>query len=226
MNSIHKFIDHTLLKPEAHQNDYLKLFQEARDYHFFAVCVPPSLVELAIQHLNETSVKICTVNGFPLGYQTTQTKFSEAQESLLLGADEIDTVINITWVKDGSWVRIQNELKSLSSLCHDRKDKKILKVILETCLLTQAEIQKCCEVAEKAQVDFVKTSTGFSKAGAQLNDVKLMRATLSPHIQIKASGGIKSRADALAFIEAGATRLGTSSGVQIVKGFETTQNSY
>ncbi len=212
---LNKYIEHTLLKQDAAGADFEKLFREARENKFFGVCVNPAYVKKAKDALKGTDVKIVTVVGFPLGANKTEIKAAETAEAVKDGADEIDMVINVTALKDKDYDYIVNEVAALKKVCGAHN----LKVIIETDLLSKDEIVKACELCVKGGADFVKTSTGFVKngVGAKVEDVKLMYETVSPHgLRVKASGGIKTKDAAVALIEAGAARLGTSSGVQIV----------
>ncbi len=213
---LNSYIDHTLLKAEATQSQIEKLCQEARENEFFSVCVNSYFVKSAVALLAGSKVKICTVVGFPLGASTMETKRFEAMKAIAEGAKEVDMVINISAIKSGNWQYVLDDMSSLAQVCHQQG--AILKVILETCLLTEEEKKKACELAVKAQVDFVKTSTGFSTGGATIEDIKLMRSIVGPQIGVKASGGIRNAETALAMIQAGATRLGTSASVEIAKG--------
>ena len=212
---LNKYIEHTLLKQDAAGADFEKLFREARENKFFGVCVNPAYVKRAKDALQGTDVKIVTVVGFPLGASKTEIKAAETAEAIKDGADEIDMVINVTALKDKDYDYIVNEVAALKKVCGAHN----LKVIIETDLLSKDEIVKACELCVKGGADFVKTSTGFVKngVGAKVEDVKLMYETVSPHgLRVKASGGIKTKDAAVALVEAGAARLGTSSGVQIV----------
>ena len=214
-----KAIDHTLLKPEATQEQIENLCQEA-DKHFFAsVCVPPAYVSLCVDKLQKSEVKVCTVIGFPLGNQTTKTKVFETQLAISEGADEIDMVINIGALKSKDYQLVQNEITEVVKAAHGHT----VKVIIETALLTDEEKVKVCELALETGAHFVKTSTGFAGGGATLHDVDLMAKTVHGKMEVKASGGIKDKETALQMLEHGATRLGTSSGVSIMEG--TTSNS-
>lgn len=217
-----QYIDHTLLKPEATLGQIEKLCAEAREHEFFSVCINSYYVKKAVQFLSGSSVKVCTVVGFPLGASTMETKRFEAMKAIAEGAREIDMVINVSAIKSQDWQYVLDDMSSLAQVCHQQG--AILKVILETCLLTQEEKIKACELAVKAGVDFVKTSTGFSTAGATIEDVKLMRSIVG-NMGVKASGGIRNAETARLMIEAGATRLGTSASVEIVKGL-TSSASY
>lgn len=207
-----KLIDHTLLKPTATSEDIILLCQEAMKYDFMSVCVNPCYVPLAFDVLKDSDVKVCTVIGFPLGSNLTKTKVEEAELALKLGADEIDMVINIGMLKDHQDEFVQNEISLVKQACGSH----ILKVIIETCLLSDEEKVRACLLAKAAHADFVKTSTGFSTGGATVHDVKLMRDTVGSEMGVKASGGIKTHEDLIAMVEAGATRIGTSSGVKII----------
>ena len=221
---LNQYIDHTLLKPDASAAQIEKLCQEAREHEFFSVCVNSYYVKQAAQLLAGSKVKVCTVVGFPLGASTMETKRFEAMRAIVEGASEIDMVLNISAVKSNQWQYALDDMTSLAQVCHQQK--AILKVIFENCLLTEAEKKMACELAVKAQVDFVKTSTGFSTGGATLEDVKLMRSIVGPNMGVKASGGIRDFATAKAMVEAGATRLGTSASVEIVKGEDAGKGSY
>lgn len=208
-----KLIDHTNLKQDAQEADIIKLCDEAKEHHFASVCVNPNYVSLCKERLAGSDVKVCTVIGFPLGQTTTTAKIDETKDAIFEGADEIDMVINVSWIKDKRYDKVLYEIQRLKRYCHDR----ILKVILETCLLSDEEIVKACEIAKKAGADFVKTSTGFSKGGATVHAVELMRKTVGSDMGVKASGGIKTKEDMVKMVEAGANRIGTSSGVELVK---------
>lgn len=208
-----KLIDHTNLKQDAQEADIIKLCDEAKEHHFASVCVNPNYVSLCKERLAGSDVKVCTVIGFPLGQTTTTAKIDETKDAIFEGADEIDMVINVSWIKDKRYDKVLYEIQRLKRYCHDR----ILKVILETCLLSDEEIVKACEIAKKAGADFVKTSTGFSKGGATVHAVELMRKTVGSDMGVKASGGIKTKEDMVKMVEAGASRIGTSSGVELVK---------
>jgi deoxyribose-phosphate aldolase len=209
------FIDHTLLRPDTTQDQIHLLCEEAKTYNFAAVCVPPCYVKSAKEILADSDVKIATVIGFPLGYSLTDVKFFETHKALAHGASEIDMVINVAAFKSGHYHEVQEETEQLSTLCHFKGAE--LKVIVETALLTTEELVKICEICADANVDYVKTSTGFSSRGASLDDIRVMRATLPDGIKIKASGGIKTREFALELVAAGANRLGTSSGIALMK---------
>ena len=207
-----KFIDHTLLKQDATPEQIIKLCEEAKQYNFMSVCVNPAYVPLAASVLEDSDVKVCTVVGFPLGMNLTKTKLQETELALSLGADEIDMVINVGMLKDHQDEYVLQEISLLKQSC----GSKILKVIIETCLLTDEEKVRACKLAKEAGADFVKTSTGFSTGGATVHDVKLMRETVGNDMGVKASGGVKTHQDLLDMIEAGASRIGTSSGIKII----------
>ncbi len=212
-----KYIEHTLLKQDATEQDFINLFEEAKKYNFLGVCINPCYVKPAKEYLKNTDVKIVTVVGFPLGANKTDVKVYETKCAIEDGADEIDMVINVTWLKDKKYDFIVNEIKKIK----EAAGSHILKVILETDLLTKEEIKKACELCIEARADIVKTSTGFVKngVGAKEEDVKLMYDTVSPFgLKVKASGGIRDRETAEKLIKAGAQRLGTSSGVKIING--------
>ncbi len=212
-----KYIEHTLLKQDATEQDFINLFEEAKKYNFLGVCINPCYVKFAKEYLKNSDVKIVTVVGFPLGATKTDVKVYETKCAIEDGADEIDMVINVTWLKDKKYDFIVNEIKKIK----EAAGSHILKVILETDLLTKEEIKKACELCIEAKADIVKTSTGFVKngVGAKEEDVKLMYETVSPYgLMVKASGGIRDRETAEKLIKAGASRLGTSSGVKIING--------
>ena len=212
-----KYIEHTLLKQDATEKDFINLFEEAKKYHFLGVCVNPCYVKFAKEYLKDSDVKVVSTIGFPLGANKTEVKVYETKCAIEDGADEIDMVINVTWLKDKKYDFIVNEIKKIK----EAAGSHILKVILETDLLTKEEIKKACELCIEAKADIVKTSTGFVKngVGAKEEDVKLMYDTVSPYgLKVKASGGIRDRETAEKLIKAGASRLGTSSGVKIING--------
>ena len=208
-----KMIDHTNLKASTVKEEILKLTKEAKEYQFASVCVNPTWVELAAQELKGTDVKVCTVIGFPLGANTKEVKVFETKDAIEKGAQEIDMVINIGKLKDGDDDYVESEI---AGVVEASKGKAIVKVIIETCLLTDDEKKQVCNLAVKAGADFVKTSTGFSTGGATVEDVALMKQTVGAHVGVKASGGIRSKEDAQAMVHAGATRIGASSGIAIV----------
>jgi len=209
-------IDHTLLKADATTEEIVKLVEEAKEYLFASVCVNPTWVRTAAGMLADTpEVKVCTVIGFPLGATTPETKAFETKNAIENGADEIDMVINVGALKDNQDDLVERDIRAVVEAA---KGKALVKVIIETCLLTKEEKIRACEISVKAGADYVKTSTGFSTGGATVEDIRLMRQTVGPEIGVKASGGVRSREDALAMVEAGATRIGASSGVSISKG--------
>lgn len=217
--NINKYIDHTALKADTTASQIEKLCAEAREYDFYSVCVNSYFVKKAIALLNGSTVKVCTVVGFPLGASTMETKRFEAMKAVTEGASEIDMVINVSAIKSQDWQYVLDDMSSLARVTHQQG--ALLKVILETCLLTEDEKRKACELALKAGVDFVKTSTGFSTGGATIQDVKLMRSIVG-NLGVKASGGIRDAETARQMIEAGATRLGTSASVEIMKNIKST----
>ena len=212
--NFNKLIDHTALKPNTNKESILKLIAEAKTYDFASVCVNPCWVALAHQELKNTDVKVCTVIGFPLGANTTEVKVFETKDAIEKGAQEIDMVINIAMLKDKEYDYVENEIHQIVEAA---KDKAIVKVIIETCLLTDEEKIKACELSQKAGADFVKTSTGFSTGGATVHDIALMRKTVGAEMGVKASGGVHTHEEALAMVEAGATRIGASAGVKLLK---------
>lgn len=207
-----KYIDHTLLKPDATAAQIRKLCDEAKTYRFASVCVNPCRIALAAQELAGADVAPCCVVGFPLGAIPTESKAAETRVAVKNGAREVDMVINIGQAKDGQWDEVEKDIAAVKEACGDAK----LKVIIETCLLTDDEKVQACLAAKRANADFVKTSTGFSKGGATVADVRLMRETVGPDMGVKAAGGVHNRAEAEAMIRAGATRIGASSGIAIV----------
>lgn len=219
MKNIAKLIDHTLLAPDAREEDILRICEEAKKYQFASACVHPTWVQLAHTYLSQTDVKVCTVIGFPLGATTTEVKAFEAQTAIENGASEIDMVINIGALKSK---QIEYVEKDIAAVCIVAKGKAIVKVIIETALLTNEEKKLACELAKKAGADFVKTSTGFAKGGATVEDVTLMRETVGDELGVKASGGIRSYHDVVKMVEAGASRIGASSGIAIMEGNEST----
>lgn len=209
------YIDHTALKADTTEKQILELCDEAGKYSFASVCVNPSWVKTAAAALEGSPVKVCTVIGFPLGATTTETKVFETENAIANGATEIDMVINIGALKSGNYVMVQNDIQAVVDAA---KGKALVKVIIETSLLSEPEKRKACELSVLAKADFVKTSTGFSSGGATEDDVKLMRAVVGPEMGVKASGGIRNAEDLKKMIAAGATRIGASSGVQIMEG--------
>lgn len=214
-------IDHTLLRADATKAEITKLTAEAKTYHFASVCVNPTWVAYAAEQLKGTEVKVCTVIGFPLGASTSAVKALEAKDAIASGATEIDMVINIGALKDGNNELVENDMKAVVEAA---ANKALVKVIIETCLLTDEEKVTACELAVKVGADFVKTSTGFSTGGATEEDVALMRKTVGDRAGVKASGGVRNLEDMNKMIEAGATRIGASSGVKIMEGGQSTAN--
>jgi deoxyribose-phosphate aldolase len=213
--SIPSLIDHTLLRPDAAEGDIARLCQEARDFGFASVCVSPCWVPVAVKALRTGYSRVCTVVGFPLGANQPQIKLAEARQALEEGAAELDMVLNIGALRSGFHTRVRDEIGILAEAAHG--EGAILKVILETCLLTRDEKLVACEAAVEAQADFVKTSTGFSTAGATVEDIQLMREAVGNSIGVKASGGVRSWAALQEMVRAGANRIGTSSGVSILR---------
>ena len=214
MKNLASYIDHTLLAQDATSDMIKKLCDEANEYNFCSVCVNSSYVKEAKEFLGKSSVKICSVVGFPLGAMSSKAKAYEAKIAIEDGADEIDMVINVGWVKSAQFERVRDDMAVLNSTCKD----VILKVILETALLEDDEIREVCRISKEIGVDFVKTSTGFSTRGASLEDIKIMKDVVGTSVEIKASGGIRDYKKAISMIEAGATRLGVSAGIAIVNG--------
>lgn len=211
-----KYIDHTLLKPEATKTQIENLCKEAIKYDFASVCVNPTHVAYCAKLLKNSDVKVCTVIGFPLGSNTTETKVFETKNAIENGADEIDMVINIGALKDKNYNFVKEDIESVVKAANS----KLVKVILETCLLTEEEVKEACKLSQEAKADYVKTSTGFSKSGASVEMVKIMYDTVHDTMKVKASGGVRTYDDAIKMIEAGASRIGTSNGVGIVTGHE------
>ena len=212
--NIAAYIDHTILKPTTTQADILKLCTEALENNFAAVCVPPLFVKMSKQMVANSTVKVATVIGFPFGYSAIEAKVAEIILAIIDGADELDVVINISAIKNNDWQFLANEINTLMPII--RKQQKVIKIIIESGILTNAEIIKCCDLYGAAGVDFLKTSTGYAEVGATLEAVVLIRKHLTNSIKIKASGGIKSFTFAKQLIDAGADRLGCSSSLKIV----------
>lgn len=213
--TVARAIDHTVLKPDATPDQIIKLCDEAKKYGFAAVCIQPCYVELAVEQLAGSAVKVATVVGFPHGATLTGAKAFEAENTVRLGAAEVDMVINVGQLKANRRLYVENDIRAVAEATH--KNGGILKVIIEACLLTRDEKIAVCELAVKAGADFVKTSTGFSTSGATAEDVSLMRLVVGPSIGVKAAGGIRTAADAIAMLEAGASRIGASASVAIVR---------
>lgn len=210
-----KYIDHTLLKPQASMDDVRKVCDEAKQYNFASVCCNPSFIRFVADQLSGSGVTPCVVIGFPLGATTPEVKAEETNNVIMNGAKEVDMVINVGAIKSGDWILVQRDIEAVVNAA---KGRALVKVIIETCLLKDEEKVKACTVSKQAGADFVKTSTGFSTGGATVQDVRLMSQAVGPNMGVKASGGVKTFADAVAMINAGATRLGTSSGAAIVSG--------
>ncbi len=210
-----QYIDHTLLKPDATEQQISAVCNEAKQYNFASVCVNPTHVKLAEKLLENSGVKVCTVIGFPLGASSSQVKVFETEQAIKDGATEIDMVINLGALKDGNHTLVEQDIAGVANAAH--KSNAICKVIIETSLLNQQEKIKACRLSQQAGADFVKTSTGFSGGGATVEDISLMRETVGPDMGVKASGGIKTYADAQNMIQAGATRLGASAGIRIIQ---------
>ncbi|ANZ94659.1 deoxyribose-phosphate aldolase [Brochothrix thermosphacta] len=213
--SVAKMIDHTLLKPDATQEEIEQLIKEAKQYDFASVCINASWVQLAAQQLKETEVDVCTVVGFPLGATTTAVKKYEAEEALENGANEIDMVMNIGALKSGNDELVQAEIETIAILVH--RYNGLLKVILETSLLSDEQIERACQLAVAAGTDYVKTSTGFNGDGATVEAVSLMRRTVGEKVGVKASGGIRTKDDLQRMIVAGANRVGASSSIELIR---------
>ncbi|NJH85738.1 deoxyribose-phosphate aldolase [Staphylococcus agnetis] len=211
-----KYIDHTLLKPESTRAQIDKIIDEAKSYHFKSICVNPTHVAYAYEKLADSNVLVCTVIGFPLGANTPEVKAFETTNAIENGADEIDMVINIGALKDGRYDDVQKDIEAVVKAAQG----KTVKVIIETTLLTDDEKVKACELSKAAQATFVKTSTGFAGGGATVADVKLMKETVGDALEVKASGGVRNLDDFKAMVDAGATRIGASAGVQIMQGLE------
>lgn len=216
-NEILKHVDHTLLLQGAKWDEIRQICDDAIKYQTASVCIPPSYVKQASEYM-QGKIAVCTVIGFPNGYMTTKTKEFETKDAIANGASEIDMVINIGWLKDQKYGQIEEEIRTLKAACGE----KILKVIIETCLLTQEEKIKMCEIVTKSGADYIKTSTGFSAAGATFDDIKLFSEHIGPNVKIKAAGGIASMEDAQKFLTLGADRLGTSRIIKLVKNEDVT----
>lgn len=206
-----KLFDHTILKADATKDAVIRICKEAREHNFMSVCVNSYYTPLVAKELAGSDVKVCTVVGFPLGQMSTAAKAAETMLAVADGADEIDMVINVGALKDGDYEVVLSDIKAVKKACGEA----LLKVIIETCLLTEDEKKKACELSKKAGADFVKTSTGFSTGGATVEDVALMRCCVGEEMGVKASGGIRDKETAMAMIEAGASRLGTSATIAI-----------
>lgn len=221
VEQLEKYIDHTVLKPESKDVDIQQACFDAKKYNFKAVCVNPTCVSYVADQLKDSDVNACTVVGFPLGANATAIKAAEAEQAVKDGATEVDMVINIGALKSEDFALVHDDIKAVVKAVNE---KTIVKVIIETCLLNRHEKVRACEISKRAGADFVKTSTGFSTGGATAEDIKLMRSTVGPEMGVKASGGVRTYEDAVAMIEAGATRIGTSNGIALVEGREGTAN--
>ena len=216
MVNINQYIDHTILKPTCLVSDIEKVCAEAVQYQFAAVCVPPNFVKLAKEKIAGSAVKVATVIGFPFGYSATEAKIAEIILAIVDGADELDVVANISAIKNGDWTAIADEINHILPII--RSKNKVVKIIIESGVLTDAEIISCCDIYGVAGIDYLKTSTGYAEKGASVEAVKLFRKHLPESVHIKASGGIRDYATAQQMIDAGATRIGCSAGVAIVTG--------
>jgi deoxyribose-phosphate aldolase len=214
MEDLNNYIEHTNLKPDATHQDIIKLCEEAVEHKFYGVCVSPYHVQLAKKTIKKAPVKIITVIGFPFGYNTVASKVEETKKAIIGGADEVDVVMNIAAFKSGDDATVLNDLQAVIMACH--LQNKVAKVIIETALLTKQEIEKACRLCLDSEADFVKTSTGYASSGAKVEDVELMRKILPAKVKIKAAGGIRDNATAVAMVNAGAIRLGTSSSLTII----------
>ena len=223
MKNLSRYIDHTLLKADATENEVIKLCNEAKEYDFFSVCINPGFVELAAKELRESNVAVCTVIGFPLGASTPETKAFETRDAIQKGAAEVDMVINISKLKDK---KDEEVLKDIKAVVDAANKKALVKVIIETCLLTDEEKERACKLAKDAGADFVKTSTGFSTGGATKEDIALMRKTVGTEMGVKASGGVRTYEDAVTMIESGATRIGASASIAIVTASKSQSSGY
>jgi len=222
--NIAAYIDHTILKPTTLVADVEKLCDEAKAYHFAAVCVPPNFVKKAKEFTAGSSVKVATVIGFPFGYSAIEAKIAEIVLAIIDGADDLDVVINISAIKNNDWEYLANEINHIMPVI--KQNHKTIKIIIESGLLTDEEILKCCQLYGAAEIDFLKTSTGYAEKGATVEAVQLFRKNLPAHIQIKASGGIRDYSFAKQLVEAGATRIGCSAGVAIVNGTPSADKGY
>ncbi len=219
MKDIASYIDHTLLKPTTVYEEVYKLCEDAMLYRFAAVCIPPPMVKQAREIVKESTVRVATVIGFPFGYSVAKAKLAETEQAILDGADELDVVINLLALKNGIWNYVEKEMQALIALAHDRG--KLVKVIIESGVLTDEEIIRCCAIYAGQGADFIKTSTGYVEKGASVEAVRLMRSHLPAGVRIKASGGIRTYDFARQLIEAGADRLGCSASVEIVNSIRT-----
>ena len=223
MNNIALFIDHTMLAANATIDQIKQLCEEAKKYHFASVCVNPSMVKLASEELKDCDVDVCTVIGFPLGATTSEVKAFETKNTIENGATEVDMVINIGKLKDRDLEYVKNDIQAVVDAA---KGKALVKVIIETCLLTDEEKEIACKLSKEAGADFVKTSTGFSTGGATAHDIALMRKTVGPEMGVKASGGVRTKEDAMTMVENGATRIGASASIAIATGVKQDTKGY
>ncbi len=214
MSETASYIEHTNLKPDCTQQDIIRLCEEAVEYGFYGVCIPPYYVQLVKKTLKKAPVKIITVVGFPLGYSTVAAKVEETKKAIISGADEVDMVMNIAAFKSGDYVAVQNDIQAVITACH--LQNKQCKVIIETAYLSDEEMERACRIAADCEADFVKTSTGFAQTGATVEAIQLMRKALPAKIRIKAAGGIRDKETLQQMIDAGASRIGTSAGVSLI----------
>ena len=221
--NIAKMIDHTVLKAVTTKEDVIKICSEAKEYGFFSVCINPTNIELAKEELKDSDVKVCTVIGFPLGANTKEVKAFETKDAIKKGADEVDMVINIGALKDKNYDLVLEDIKAVVDAANK---EALVKVIIETCYLTDEEKKIACELAVKAGTDYVKTSTGFGTGGSTPKDIKLMRETVGENIGVKASGGVRTKNDAIAVIDAGTSRIGASASIAIVTDQESNTSGY
>ncbi|MCC3670127.1 deoxyribose-phosphate aldolase [Terrisporobacter mayombei] len=221
--NIAKMIDHTVLKAFSTREDVIKVCKEAKEYGFFSVCINPTHIELAKKELEGSTVKVCTVIGFPLGANTSEVKAFETKDAIAKGAHEVDMVINIGALKDKEYDLVYNDIKAVVDAANK---EALVKVIIETCYLTDEEKKIACELSVKAGADYVKTSTGFGTGGSTPEDIKLMRDVVGPNIGVKASGGVRTTEDAIKVIDAGASRIGASASISIATGEKTDTIGY
>lgn len=213
VDSLNRYFDHTALKPQTTEDQIRELCAQALEYHFYSVCINPSYIPLAKELLAGSDTAVCTVIGFPLGAMSTRAKAFEARDAVSMGAEEVDMVINVSYALDAKWADLERDIREVQEAVGKAT---LLKVILETCLLSDEQIVKSCQAASQAGADYVKTSTGFSSGGATAHHIRLMREAVGPGMGVKASGGIRSLSDTLTMIEAGASRIGASSSVNII----------
>jgi deoxyribose-phosphate aldolase len=213
VDSLNRYFDHTALKPQTTEDQIRELCAQALEYHFYSVCINPSYIPLAKELLAGSDTAVCTVIGFPLGAMSTRAKAFEARDAVSMGAEEVDMVINVSYALDAKWADLERDIREVQEAVGKAT---LLKVILETCLLSDEQIVKSCQAASQAGADYVKTSTGFSSGGATAHHIRLMREAVGPGMGVKASGGIRSLSDTLTMIEAGASRIGASASVNII----------